>query len=109
MRSDSEAPSKPTYHRTEEEFEERYKPRSNHLLEDAPFNGWMYETFGEELAAVKAEDPRHVWTYIYSDGVALVAAGNHLVNRLGYILTEVPWETGLEEVILEDLSSEEKE
>lgn len=86
---------------TEKQFEERYKPRDNHLLEDAPFNGWMYDTFGEELAAVEAEDVAHVWTYQDRDGVMLLAAGEYKSNRLGYILTEVPWETGTEEVILD--------
>lgn len=87
---------------TEEEFEQRYKPRDNHLLEDAPFNGWMYETFGEEMEAVDAADPKHVWTYMDCDGILILAAGKRLSDRLGYILTEVPWETGQEEVILDD-------
>lgn len=36
-------------------------------------------------------------------------AGFHYVNRMGYFLTEVPWESGLEEVKLEDLTDDEEE
>ncbi len=29
-----------------ETFQNKYKPIKNHLLESAPCNDWMYETYG---------------------------------------------------------------
>jgi len=51
----------------------------------------MYETYGEDLKAVKAmneTDPSRVWTYLECDGVWVIASGYHHVNRMGYFLTE---------------------
>jgi len=88
---------------TEDEFEEKYRPKQNHL-EDAAFNGWMYETYGPEFEHVQAQDHKVVWTYVDTDGDGAIVPGFAWVNRLGYILTEVPWETGEEEVILEGVN-----
>ncbi len=44
---------------------------------------------------VKNEPPEHVWTVVESgddeDGSWYAAPGFHVVNRLGYVLTERPW------------------
>lgn len=48
-------------------------------------------------------DPHTVWTIIDSgddnDGNWYALPGFHLVNRLGYVRTVRPWETGLEEAL----------
>lgn len=70
-----------------------YRPVRNTIRTDAPFDGLMFETFGPELDAVKAADPACVWTLVSSDdddGLYLLS-GFHLVNRLGYLITERPW------------------
>lgn len=41
------------------------------------------------MQQVAATKPNRVWTVIDSDGGG-IASGFHLVNRLGYIITEVP-------------------
>jgi len=82
---------------TEDEFDEKFKPKQNHLAEDAPFTGAMYETYGKELEYILtlANDPEqvhHVWTIIEGDTCDLYyVPGYHLVNRLGYLVTEEPW------------------
>lgn len=44
-----------------------------------------------------------IWTVVECDDDMLIAiAGAHLVNRLGYLLTEKPWITGDEEAIYDD-------
>jgi hypothetical protein len=84
---------------TEDYFEENYKPQINHIIgaEQASFNGCMYETFGEELEHVRflAHNPKtakRVWTILETDGKISYAAGYHFVNRIGYLITEKPFE-----------------
>ncbi len=84
---------------TEEEFELKYKPQVNHIVgaQNAAFNGWMYETYGPELEYILslANNPataKRVWTIIDGERMCY-AAGFHLVNRLGYLITEVPYDS----------------
>ena len=78
----------------------KYKPIKNHLVEDAEFDGTMFDTFDEEIAFVKSCDPRNIWTYCSGDGYDLIIPNFHLVNRMGYFITEVKWEDENEEVDL---------
>jgi hypothetical protein len=49
----------------------------------------MFETYDPELAFVRAYDPSRIWTYADNDyGEPCLVSGYHLVNRIGYILTE---------------------
>lgn len=84
---------------SEEEFELNFKPQVNHILgaQNAPFNGWMFETFGAELDYILsvANNPataQRVWTIIDGERMCY-AAGYHIVNRLGYLVTEVPYDS----------------
>jgi hypothetical protein len=95
---------------TEDMFWETYKPKKNHIDDNASFDGCMFETFGEEVKYVVqvANDPKTtktVWTITHDDGSdgeekMYYSAGYHLVNRIGYIITEKEYETGIEEVTL---------
>ena len=49
---------------TYEQFEEQYKPIKNTLVEDSPYNGCMFETYGAELAHVREQDIKNIWTLI---------------------------------------------
>lgn len=83
-----------------EMFYNKYKPILNHLDDNASFDGFMFETFDDEIAYVeelRLSDPKRVWTIIEGDGVMVVSAGYHIVNRLGYIITEVHWDDENEE------------
>ena len=104
---------------TEDKFWEVYKPQINHFerakfSKETPdedvcsYNGCMYETYGEDLDYVweLANKEKRVWTILQcdddEDGNCIVAysAGFHLVNREGYFITEKPWETEAEEVVI---------
>ena len=79
---------------TEDNFDEVFKPQQNHLDDNASFNGWMYETYGEELDYVfnLAKTTKKVWTIIEGDDDTMFyVAGFHYVNRLGFIVCEVEY------------------
>lgn len=74
-----------------EEFVETYKPISNHLDDNASFDGLMFETYGAEVEFVKSQSPDKIWMYgDGDDGGTYVWSGWGFVNRLGYFITEVP-------------------
>lgn len=81
----------------EDNFDEIFRPVQNHLNDNAPFDGTMFETFGPELDHVLSfandlKRSQRVWTIIDGDdGELYLVTGYHLVNRLGYIITEVEW------------------
>ena len=80
------------------EWEEKYKPIQNHIDTNASYSGAMFETFGEELEYIRAyPDQKNVWTLLEADGKHYISAGYHIVNRFGYFITEIAWETGTEE------------
>lgn len=93
----------------DDQFFEHYKPIQNHLVADAPEGGCMFETYGPELEFVKSQEPNKIWTVIEVDGLFYYSAGYHHVNRMGYLITEVPWETGEEEIEIEGVSEDETE
>lgn len=95
-----------------ESFEEKYKPQINHILKqqypkDDPtgLTGWggiMYETYGDEYEYIREmaqKHPNRVWTLVDGDdGELVIIAGWHYVNRMNYVITEKPWNTGDEYV-----------
>lgn len=98
---------------TVEEWIEKYKPINNHLddnasWQDANGNGSMFETYEKELIHVQEVNaiyPNKVWTYCDSEFTSgtVVVAGYRLVNRIGYFITEEPWQTGEEFVDVSDV------
>ncbi len=89
---------------TEDNFDEIYKPQVNHLDNNAGFNGCLYETYGEELDFVfkLSQETKRVWTVIEGDDETMFyVAGFHYVNRLGFLVCENEWETGLEQIQLD--------
>jgi len=82
---------------TEEEWFEEFKPLPNHIDEDASFNdgdqGYMFETYGEELEFVKSQEPNRIWTYCDGDDRGTyIFEGMRIVNRIGYFITTVPFD-----------------
>ncbi len=70
---------------------EEFKPITNHIDNNASFDGAMFETYGDEVEFVKSQDPRCIWTYgDGDDGGSYIWNGWHFVNRIGYFITEVP-------------------
>ena len=82
---------------TEEEWFDTFKPLPNLIDPDASFsdgeNGYMFETYGAELAFVKAQDPNRIWTYCDNDvSGTSIFQGMRIVNRIGYFVTTVPFD-----------------
>jgi len=77
---------------SEDEFFARYRPLPN------PGSTPENPDYQHEYEDVKGLDANTVWTVVEGDdegGYAL--AGFHVVNKLFYLVTEVPWVTGQEE------------
>jgi len=80
---------------TEDEFDDRYPLVVNHLNPNAGWcfgdgRGCLFETYGEELAFVRRQDPCTVWTLVDGDeGDQYLTSGMHFVNRIGYLVSTV--------------------
>jgi hypothetical protein len=76
---------------TEDEWFDTYKPIKNHIDVTSSFDGHMFETYGDEVEFVKAQDENRIWMYgDGDDGGSYIWNGWHFVNRIGYFITEVP-------------------
>ena len=79
---------------TYEIFEETYKPIKNPFVQDSSYNGCMFETYGVELAHVREQDNKNIWTIINCENEeSWIIPGFHFVDRFGYFITEIPWES----------------
>jgi len=69
-----------------------YKPMKNPLDPYASFDGYMFETYGDEVALVKNQDPNRIWMYgDGDDGEGHIWSGWGYINRLGYFITTIPF------------------
>lgn len=85
---------------TFEEFIKKYAPAKNSNVEDGPYNGYMFETFGEDLELVKITSREHIWTLIdCPNEESYVIQGYHLADRFGHFITFVPWDEKEEEEV----------
>jgi hypothetical protein len=92
---------------SDDDFLARFKPVPNHLDSNASFDGCMFETFGDELAHVRAQNQNLVWTLLDCDGQLRIESGFHFVNRIGYLIASVAIEPGHSySVACEDLTEE---
>jgi len=75
-----------------DEWFEKYKPIKNHIDDTSSFDGHMFETYGEEVEFVKAQEQNRIWMYgDGDDGEGHIWSGWGFVNRIGYFITEVPF------------------
>lgn len=85
------------------EWFNHYKPIANPFTSDRSWiindKAIMFETYGEELEFVRNQDYNHVWTWLEGDGCTFIGAGRSFVNRIGYFVTEVPWDDENLEII----------
>ena len=90
---------------TWKEFEEKFRPITNHLIKDP--NQKVFETFGVESEFVISQIlERKVWTW--ADGVhrSFIRSGYHYEKRIGYYVCEVPYEKDTEyEIVVSRLRS----
>ena len=82
---------------TEDQFDEQYPLVSNHINPNASWAfgdgpGCLFETYGAELDFVRSQDPRNIWTLVDGDDDnQYVISGFHFVNRIGYLISTVPF------------------
>ena len=88
--------SKPMVGLTMDLWEEKFKPIKNTFDDNASFDGIMFETYGEELDFVRSHYTDHIWTYVDGDGGTYIINGYHLVNRIGYFVTEEQYDKSLD-------------
>lgn len=78
----------------EDEFDKKFNLVTNHLNPNSSFDGYMFETYGEELDYIvemnsKAETKNKIWTVVEGDDESMYyISGYHIVNRIGYLITE---------------------
>lgn len=78
----------------EDDFFDQYVPVNT------PGTGPDSGEFYHEFEHVKGLDAHNVWTIVDGDDGGMYAiAGFHIVNKVSYVVTEKPWETGLEEAL----------
>lgn len=73
---------------TYDEWFEKYQPIPNEIVE---YEQYQFETYGDELEYVMQQDDRNVWTEMDGDDGVYIVSGYHLVNRIQYYITTVPW------------------
>ena len=77
---------------SEDDFYEYFKPIANHIDKNAAYDGFMFETFGTEFDFVLSKfDESVIWTIIEGDDGVTICAGLHWVNRIGYIISTLPY------------------
>jgi hypothetical protein len=78
----------------EDEFErwvDEYDPLYNNIEKNASFDGYMWETYDEELEVVLSYNNNQIWTIVEDDGDSFVIPGFYRINRIGYFITNKPW------------------
>ena len=81
---------------TECEFDSEYPLIVNHLNPSAGWafddqGGCLFDTYGPEFEFVRQQDPQQVWTLVDTDnGHMAVISGLHYVNRIGYLISQIP-------------------
>lgn len=79
---------------TFEIFEKTYKPIKNPFVQNSSYDGCMFETYGVELAHIREQDNKNIWTIINCENEeSWIIPGYHIVDRFGYLLCEIPWKS----------------
>ena len=84
---------------TYESFDEIFKPIQNPFTEESSFDNTTFETYGAEIDYVIAQESNCIWTlydFEIKKYTSVIGAGYHLVDRLGYFITEVGFPPELE-------------
>jgi hypothetical protein len=95
---------------TWEEFEEQFKPVKNGIDAGAPYDGYLFETYGQEMEAVRDEVEQRksvVWTLLSEGETTWISEGFHFVNRQGYFITSIPYDPNTQYVVDKDTWSGE--
>ena len=67
---------------TEDEWDQQYNPLNDSLLQD----------HGRDLELVMLQPKDQIWTLVEAENEKLfIRNGYHIVNRIGYYITQKPW------------------
>lgn len=83
---------------THDELFDLYEFKENIYDDNASYDGKMFETYGDELSYVLSfanhadpEERSKVWTIVEGDNNSIcISQGYHLVNRIGYLISQIP-------------------
>lgn len=80
---------------TFDEWVKEYEPIKNPLNPDANFDGFMFETFGDEVGYLKGLGSLNTfyWTLIAEGDEMSIVPGVRWINRIGYFATKKEWKT----------------
>lgn len=76
-----------------DDFDDKFRPVKNPHDRNAGWDGCLFGTNGAELNFVRSQPANKVWT-LSSHGTLI--SGFHVVDRVGYVVTELPWEEDME-------------
>lgn len=94
---------------------EKYKPIQNVTERNDVWNGVFFDTSEAEIRTVQnahALSPKCIWTLLEVEGQMFVQSGFHFANRMGYFITENPFEGGSNdslEITVEDVDDEDSD
>lgn len=89
-------------------WETTFKPIQN-PNGDKGWNGTIFETYGEDIAFISQQPDENIWTWIDGDEGTWIVNGFHLVNRIGYFVTENPCTQQFMEIQVDVYGNEEEE
>ena len=72
---------------TVEDFERLYSLRRNPYATMTELGGTLFGAAGVEWDTVRQSPPATIWTLVESDEIWWICPGIHIVNRLGYLLS----------------------
>jgi hypothetical protein len=70
-----------------DDFEHRYSLRQNPYDPSAGLGGTLFAATGTEWETISKSPRATIWTLIESEDIWWISPGIHIVNRLGYLLT----------------------
>lgn len=82
------------YEFTIDDWEEKYKPLPNPRKdEEDGFDAILFDThLQSDLDVLKGYDPNRIWTLVESDEGMVIVHGFRWVNRMAYLISQVPVE-----------------
>lgn len=89
-------------------WEKAFKPIENHISGDQGWDGLMFETYGDDLQFVVAQPQKKIWTWVDGEDGTYIINGYHLVNRIGYFVTEKSWAEDHEVLVAKYSEGEEQ-
>ncbi|MGZ3236206.1 MAG: hypothetical protein ACXU8A_02425 [Burkholderiaceae bacterium] len=74
----------------EDAFYEYFRPYRHPSAQHDIWGGHGLETYGSDLALVCRLDPTYLWTVVDGENDQWITTGLHYVNRVCYLVTEIP-------------------